>query len=308
MPHRQSQIAGTLDSQTRSAALICGGSGRYLSGMTVIRATTLGTCRGVERALAILDRTLEEHPGTAVYTLGPLIHNPRVVEDYRRRGVVPVGSLSEVERGIVVIRAHGIGPEERRQCSREGVTCVDATCPDVLRVQGLVRDHAARGDAVVIVGDPSHVEVRGIRGYAPGSLVVSTEAEADAVGLRAPCIAVGQTTFPRDRFRRIAGILRRRIPGLEVHETCCPATERRQQSLVELSRKVEAIVIVGGKESANTRWLHQVAVATGRPAWHVEGAADLPREITAFRTVGISAGASTPESLIAEVEAALAAM
>jgi (E)-4-hydroxy-3-methyl-but-2-enyl pyrophosphate reductase len=274
--------------------------------MTVIRAATLGTCRGVQRALAIVERTLAEHPGEPVYTLGPLIHNPRVVEEYRRRGVVPVDSLSEVAQGIVIIRAHGIGPEERRECRREGVMCVDATCPDVLRVQDLVRDHAARGDGVVIVGDPSHVEVKGIRGYAPGSVVVSTEDEANAVAITGPCIAVGQTTFPRDRFRRIAEILRRKIPGLRVHETCCPATERRQQSLVDLARKVEAIVVVGGKESANTRWLHQVAVATGRPAWHVEGAADLPPDIGRFRIVGISAGASTPESLIAEVEAALA--
>jgi 4-hydroxy-3-methylbut-2-enyl diphosphate reductase len=149
--------------------------------------------------------------------------------------------------------------------------------------------------------------VKGIRGYAPGSVVVSTEAEAEAVLLQGPCIAVGQTTFPRDRFLRIAEILRRRIPGLTVHETSCPATERRQQSLVELAEKVEAIVVVGGKESANTRWLHQVAVATGRPAWHVEGAADLPPDIDRFQVVGISAGASTPESLVAEVEAALAA-
>ena len=205
--------------------------------MTVIRAATLGTCRGVQRALAILERTLAEHPGEPVYTLGPLIHNPRVVEEYRRRGVVPVGSLSEVDHGIVVIRAHGIGPAERALCGREGVTCVDATCPDVLRVQDLVREHAARGDGVVIVGDPGHVEVKGIRGYAPGAVVVSTEEEAEAVVIAGPCIAVGQTTFPRDRFLRIAGILRRRVPGLEVHETSCPATERRQQSLVDLARE-----------------------------------------------------------------------
>ncbi len=243
-----------------------------------------------------------------MYTLGPLIHNPRVVEEYRRRGVVAVAGLSEVGRGIVIIRAHGIGPEERRECTREGVTCVDATCPDVLRVQDLVRDHAARGFGVVVVGDPAHVEVRGIRGYAPGSVVVSSEDAAEAVTLSGPCIAVGQTTFPRDRFLRIAEILRRRIPGLDVHETSCPATERRQQSLVDLARRVEAIVVVGGRDSANTRWLHQVAVGTGRPAWHVEGAVDLPPDIGRFRTVGISAGASTPESLIAEVEAALAAL
>lgn len=275
--------------------------------MTVIRAATLGTCRGVQRALAIVERTLADHPGEPVYTLGPLIHNPRVVEDYRRRGVVPVGSLAEVQRGIVIIRAHGIGPEERRACARAGITCVDATCPDVLKVQDLVRVHAARGDNVVIVGDPAHVEVKGIRGYAPAAVVVSREADAEAVDLRAPCIAVGQTTFPRDRFLRIAQILGRRIPCLEVHETSCPATERRQQSLVELAPRVEAIVVVGGRESANTRWLHQAAVATGRPAWLVEGAADLPADIGRFRTVGLSAGASTPESLIAEVEAALAA-
>lgn len=273
--------------------------------MNVIRADTLGTCMGVRRALQMVDQTLASHPGTRVYTLGPLIHNARVVEEYRRKGVQQVSDVAGVRGGIVVVRTHGVGPGERRALEHAGVECVDATCPNVRRVQELVRSHAERGFAIVIVGDAGHGEVKGIRGYAPQALVIRSEAEAETVPLSSQTLVVSQTTFTRSAYRSICSVLARREPAILVRDTTCAATERRQESLVSLSASVDALVVIGGKDSANTRWLYQTARATGRPSWHVESADELAPEIARFATVGITAGASTPDALIDEVEAAL---
>ncbi len=275
--------------------------------MTVIRAETLGTCMGVRRALQMVEQALAANPDTPIFTLGPLIHSPRVVEEFRRRGVREVESLEEVDAGIVVVRTHGIGPAERRGLARPGVVTLDATCPNVRRVQELVRTHAEAGAGILIVGDASHGEVIGIRGYAPGAAVISTDAEAEVVPLAPRTLVVSQTTFRRADYRRICSILERRQPGIVIRDTTCAATERRQESLLKLAQRVEAIVVVGGRESANTRWLFRTAVATGKPSWQVESAAELPAEASGFATVGLTAGASAPDALIDEVEQALLA-
>lgn len=276
--------------------------------MTVVRADTLGVCRGVSRALEMVERTLEENPGTPIFTLGPLIHNPRVVEEFRARGVVPVKDVGEIDRGIVVIRSHGIGPEETRRVRESGLTCVDATCPHVRRAQRTVREHSARGYAAIIVGDAGHGEVQGIRGYADRSFVIDSAAQARSMEIPPRAIVVCQTTFDRTRYREICAVLRERSPDILVFDTGCSATEKRRESVAALAARVDAIVVIGGKQSANTRWLYQAALSTGRPAWHVEGADDIPAEVSRHERVGLSAGASTPESIIDEVEKALLAM
>jgi len=273
--------------------------------MTVVRADTMGLCMGVKRALRIVEKALAENPDTPIYTLGPLIHNPRVVEEFRRKGVAAVEDLSRVQRGIVVIRAHGIGPELRGQCEREGLTCIDATCPNVRRIHRNVAAHAARGFHVIIVGDEEHGEVKGIRGYAGSYAVISSVSEAETTPIPGPCIVVGQTTFKREEYLGICEALKARAPVIEVLDTLCAATESRQESLLRLAEQVDALLVVGGKKSANTRWLHQAALGTGKPSWHIEEASDIPREIAGFARVGISAGASTPDTTIDEVEAAL---
>lgn len=267
----------------------------------------MGVCMGVRRALAIVEDVLRESPGVPVFTLGPLIHNRRVVEEFRARGVVPVDDPSQASGGIVVIRAHGIGPAERAACGREGVRCVDATCPHVLRIHRTVAEHDARGFHALIVGDAGHGEVKGIRGYARRSTVISTEEEARAVALEPPAVVVSQTTFSRSAFARICAVLRARDPGIVVVDTTCQATEQRSQAVVRLAAEVDAILVIGGRESANTRWLHEAARGTGLPCWLIEGASEIPPDVARFARVGISAGASTPDAAVDEVERALLA-
>lgn len=268
----------------------------------------MGVCMGVRRALAIVEQVLAENPGTPVATLGPLIHNRRVVEDFRARGVTPVEDPGEVDRGILIIRAHGVGPDMRARCDRGGLRCVDATCPHVLRIHRTVEEHDAQGMHTIIVGDAGHGEVKGIRGYAQRATVIATEGEARSIPIPPQCIVVSQTTFSRAAYGRICGILRGREPSLVVFETTCSATEERQESVRRLAADVEAILVIGGSESANTRWLFEAARATGRPAWQIEGPADIPDEVSMYARVGISAGASTPDAVVEEVQKALQAM
>ena len=262
----------------------------------------------MSRALELVERTLEENPGVPIYTLGPLIHNTRVVEEFRARGVVPVKDMEGLDRGIVVIRSHGVGPEEKRRVKESGLAVVDATCPHVRRAQRTVRDYAARGYDAIIVGDAEHGEVQGIRGYAVKSTVIDSVGQAEGMEISERSIVVCQTTFDSARYREICAVLRGRKPDILVFDTGCAATEKRRESVASLAGRVDAIVVIGGRQSANTRWLLQAALKTGKPAWHVEGAGDIPVEVAGYARVGISAGASTPESIIDEVEKALLAM
>jgi (E)-4-hydroxy-3-methyl-but-2-enyl pyrophosphate reductase len=273
--------------------------------MIVVRADTLGLCSGVRRALRLVEEALAENPGAPLYTLGPLIHNSRVVRELEGRGVRVVEDLSEVQAGIVVIRTHGIGPEQMRECGRPGVRCIDATCPKVRRIHETVAAFDAKGYSVIVVGDPAHGEVRGIRGHARRTEVVASSAEAEAVPVCALTLVVSQTTFPRDAYTVICETLKKRKPDIVVVNTSCAATETRRESLLRLARNVDALLVIGGMQSANTRWLHEAALATGKPAWRIEGASDLPEGIGSFSRVGISAGASTPDAIIDEVETAL---
>jgi 4-hydroxy-3-methylbut-2-enyl diphosphate reductase len=276
--------------------------------MIVMRADTLGVCRGVRRALAIVEQAIAENPGVPVYTLGPLIHNPRVVEEFKTRGVYPIDDVSEAGEGIVIASAHGVGPEVVEECAARGVRVIDATCPDVRRIQRMVREYSTQGCHVLIVGDANHREVIGIRGWASGSSVIASVEEAGRIEVPEECIVVGQTTFKRAEYHAICAALKRRFPGLTVFDTSCASTETRQRSLISLAGRVEALLVVGGKDSANTRWLYQTALQTGKPSWHIEGAAEIPAELIRYGSVGISAGASTPDQVIDEVEESLLAL
>ena len=276
--------------------------------MIVKRAETLGVCKGVRRALSVVERALEQKHDGGLYTIGPLIHNPRIVEDFRKRGVSVVDDIAEISEGTVIVSAHGIGPEGRQQCRRRGIRMIDATCPDVRRVQKLVADLSARGSHVLIIGDAGHREVKGIRGFAASSSVIATEEEARSISIPPVCAVVSQTTFRRIEFEAICRALRERNPGIEVLDTSCSATETRQESLIELSRTVDALLVIGGKQSANTQWLFRTAVQTGKPCWHIEGAEEIPADVSRYLAVGISAGASTPDFLVDEVEKCLLAL
>ncbi|MBL8967599.1 MAG: 4-hydroxy-3-methylbut-2-enyl diphosphate reductase [Spirochaetaceae bacterium] len=285
--------------------------------MTVTRAAVLGRCMGVRRAVELALSTAAAEvaasgggaPGP-VYTLGPLIHNPQAVADLAAKGVVPLAETEldgRVAGRPVVIRAHGVPPAARERLAALGARIVDATCPRVLASQRRARDFSERGYLVVIAGDRDHGEVAGVAGYAPGALVIGSPAEAERIEASGPLALIAQTTIRAEEYAAIREVLARRFPLLEVVESICPATEERRRALAELSGECDAIVVVGGRNSANTSRLLVTAKELGRPAWLVETAAELPEEVFSFARVGVTAGASTPDELVAEVEDALLA-
>lgn len=281
--------------------------------MTVRRSAVMGRCMGVKRAVDMaLAAAATEAQG--VFTLGPLIHNPQAVADLEAAGVVAI-SEAELDGRLagkaVVLRAHGVPPAQKERLLALGARVVDATCPRVLASQRKAATYAARGYTVVIAGDRGHGEVAGIAGHAPGSIVVGGPEEArDLViagsgGEPRRLALLAQTTIKKEEYEAIRSVLAERFPLLEVVDSICPCTEDRLAALAQLAAEVEALVIVGGRNSANTARLLKTATSLGKPAWLVETAEELPDEVFGFSRVGLSAGASTPERLISEVEARL---
>ena len=300
--------------------------------MKVIRSKVLGYCSGVSRAVEMARReTVACSNGAcpSIYTLGPLIHNPVVLEDLKKRGIRVLEedealSAGRCEKGsTVIIRAHGISPQAEKALAGQGLRVVDATCPHVKLSQDKARQFSEKGYRVFLAGEKDHAEIKGILGYisGPGSpppagsacYVVGNPAEAESAAESlferepgAKTALIGQTTVRAEEYTAIGEAIKRFFPGLEIANTICGSTAARQEALRELCRLCDAVIIVGGRESANTRRLLSLARETGKPAWLVETAGDLPPEIKSFETVGLSAGASAPGSLIDEIETALA--
>ena len=288
--------------------------------MIVRRAEVMGRCMGVKRAVDMALAASQGLGAEGVYTLGPLIHNPQAVAELEAAGVHALTDLELETRDArgelfsgasVVLRAHGIAPEQREKLLALGARIVDATCPRVLASQRKAAAYAAKGWKVVIAGDEGHGEVVGIAGHAPGSVVIGNPDEARALEARGPdgkilpVALIAQTTIKKEEYAAIRAVLALRFPVLEVVDSICPCTDDRLQALARLAAEVEAIVIVGGRNSANTARLLTTARELGKPAWLVETAAELPEEVYGFSRVGLSAGSSTPERLIDELEATL---
>ena len=282
--------------------------------MKVIRAKSAGFCWGVERAIQI---AREEAQGGArrVYTDGPLIHNKQMMDALSQEDVREVGDYQSKEQlnleepeekeAVVVVRAHGISPQRRDYLKGLGLPFRDGTCPDVGIIAGKVKSHAEKGYSVVIFGDPAHPEVIGLMGYAQGRghVVHSMDDLQKLPDLGGQVAMVSQSTMFTHEFKSLTEELSQRYPGLVVFDTICGATKERQSDLVELVRDgAEAIVVIGGKHSANTRKLAKLATSHNRPTFHVETAEDLDfAELQKFSMVGVTAGASTPEFIIRSV-------
>lgn len=282
--------------------------------MKVIRAKSAGFCWGVERAIQI---AREEAQGgkRRVYTDGPLIHNRQMMNALSKEDVREVGDYqskeelelekTEEKESVVVVRAHGISPQRRDYLKGLGLPFRDGTCPDVGIIAGKVKSHAEKGYRVVIFGDPNHPEVIGLMGYAQGRghVVHSTEDLKNLPDLGDKVAMVSQSTMFTHEFKALTSQLAEKYPSLIVFDTICGATKERQSDLVELVKEgADAIVVIGGKHSANTRKLAKLASSYDRPTFHVETAEDLDSEMLKdFSTVGVTAGASTPEFIIRSV-------
>ncbi len=278
------------------------------------RADHMGFCMGVRRAIEMTEKVAEENrhgggPGAgAIGTLGPLIHNDRVIADMEARGIRVYRDGEEPAEGVVVIRAHGI-PRQRQRAleAREDLRVVDGTCPRVIRNQKKVEEWSRRGLHVIIAGDADHGEIVSLASYASDFSIVLTRKDVEGLNPGKPCALIAQTTLKAPEWRAVKEAVQDRFPETEIFESICGATQKRQEALADLCTRVDAVLVVGGKPSANTRRLWERAVERGVAAWHITGARELPGDISRHRRIGITAGASTPGWIVDEVEAAVQA-
>ena len=268
--------------------------------MEVILAEHLGFCYGVKRAIEIA-RQNASTDGTSS-TLGPIIHNPQMVERLKNEGVGTVGSLDEMEDGLVIIRSHGVGPEVYEKAESRGLELVDATCPHVKKAQLSAKLLSEEGYTVVIIGEKNHPEVKSIFEWtAQDAYIIETEAEADALPSIGKLGVVSQTTFSGEKFRSIVSHLLEKSREIKILRTICTATDLRQTAALELAENVDVMIVVGGKNSANTSRLAQLC-ATKCKTYHIETVAELQDDwLKNVNKIGITAGASTPDWIIKEV-------
>ena len=275
--------------------------------MDVYRAKTAGFCMGVSLALQKLNSALESKgvdcAPARICTLGPIIHNPQVLAEYESRGVVCVKEASQLHPGdVAVIRAHGITREVEEQVKQSGATIVDATCPKVKKAQLSIGRATAEGATLLLFGEADHPEVRGLVSYACGpAQVFGSAAELASLHLAAsgPYVLASQTTQDHQIFQEIVAELRQRIGNLVVLSTICDATRERQEEARNIASCVDVMVIIGGRQSGNTRRLADVAALNGIDTFLVERVEELAAEnFLQKNRAGLTAGASTPKSLI----------
>ena len=268
--------------------------------LEVILADYLGFCYGVKRAIKIARENAA--PDGSACTLGPIIHNPQMVERLKEEGVGTIDRLDDLKRGKVIIRSHGVGPETYERAEAMGLECVDATCPHVKKAQLSAKELAEEGRFVVIVGEKEHPEVHSIVQWAGGNVaVIETVAEAASFPNASRLGIISQTTFSGERFQEIVSALLDKSRDIRVMRTICTATDQRQRAARELASKVDVMLVIGGKNSANTTRLAQLCAKICR-TYHIETAEELrPAWFDNIEKIGITAGASTPDWIIKEV-------
>lgn len=258
-----------------------------------------GVCYGVERALGMAEKAAGE-ARKPVNTLGPLIHNPLVVNDLERIGVGTASNVSEVEEGTLIIRAHGVVPSVVEDARTRGLDVLDATCPYVKKVHNAAERLVREGYQLIVVGESGHPEVEGIMGHAGDDAhVVSVPGDLDAIDLSRKVGVVVQTTQTPGALADVVAELSKRTMDLRVINTICSATQERQDSAAELARRVDAMIVVGGKNSGNTRRLAEICTAACAKTHHIEDASEIDAAwFDGVSHIGVTAGASTPASHI----------
>lgn len=257
---------------------------------------------GVRRAMEMV--LTEANKGNArIYTFGPLIHNHQVIDLLESKGVIAIDDIEGFEQGTLAIRAHGIPPKQRKLLRESGLRLIDATCPRVARVQSIIRYHTKKGYTAVIVGDRDHPEVLGLMGYSDGRAhVINRPNEVSSIPERKKLFIVAQTTQDKRKYREIVDAITEKFPDALIFDTICDATINRQEEIRTFVGQVDAVVVVGGYHSGNTRRLVQVSEATGLPTFHVETEKDLDKEkLSTMEVIGVTAGASTPNWMIKNV-------
>ena len=278
--------------------------------MNVELAKTAGFCFGVKRAVDTVYQQIEQYRGEKIFTYGPIIHNEEVIKDLRSHGVEVLNDEEELKTAdadVVVIRSHGVAKYIYDILEERGITCVDATCPFVKKIHKIVAEKSAEGSYIVIVGNGEHPEVQGIRGWA-GEQVTVVQTPEDAERFELPdkdqkvCI-VAQTTFNYNKFKELVEIISKKRYDIVVLNTICNATKERQTEARQIAARVDAMVVIGDKRSSNTQKLFEICKEECLNTYYIQTLDDLDiNQLSSVESVGITAGASTPNKIIEEVQ------
>lgn len=265
--------------------------------MKINIARKAGFCFGVKRAIDItFNLAREDNKG--LYTYGPLIHNPQVVEELKQKGVLTVDDLRSPDIRTIIIRTHGVSPEVYAETSKMGYNVIDATCPFVKKAQNFAQILHDEGYQVLIIGDKEHPEVQGLIGFAGGHAIVADNAD-QLPALKNKVGIIVQTTQPFDTFKKIVLQVINTVREVKIYNTICDFTAQRVKETRELAKKVELMVIVGGKNSSNTNQLVKLSRDVCAKVYHVETAEEIMEEwFQGIENVGITGGASTPQWII----------
>ncbi len=276
--------------------------------MNVILAKNAGFCFGVKRAVdTVYEQLGADQP---IYTFGPIIHNEEVVRDLKERGVTVINDIEELEQkppGTVVIRAHGVEKGVCEEIKRRGFSIIDATCPFVLKIHRLVERYSGEGCQIVIVGNEDHPEVKGIRSWSDAARTQVIASREDALAFTADrgkkvCI-VSQTTFNYKKFQELVEIIKEKGYDIIVLNTICNATEERQTEALAVAKQVDAMIVIGDRNSSNTQKLFEICKNECNNTYYIQTVKDLDlAKLGSVDNVGITAGASTPNNIIEEVQ------
>ena len=277
--------------------------------MEVILAEHAGFCFGVTKAVDEVYNQIEKNKGRKIYTYGPIIHNETVVSDLKNKGVDVIESVDDLKTvtdGILIIRSHGIRKEIYEVIKKQGIEYVDATCPFVKRIHNTVEKESAKGKTIVVVGSAKHPEVDGIVSYATGPVyVVETPEDVEKLSLpdKTEICVVSQTTFNYNKFQETVDKFSNSRYNVTVVNTICSATEERQTEAEKIAAQVDAMIVIGGAHSSNSRKLYEICSKKCTNTFFIQTLEDLRLELPkAVKIVGITAGASTPKNIIEEVQ------
>lgn len=275
--------------------------------MEITVAKSAGFCFGVQRAVDSVYKELEENSGK-IYTFGPIIHNEQVVEDLNKKGIEVIDTveqLKEIKEGTVVIRSHGVAKEIYDILEQQKLKMVDATCPFVKKIHNIVLDESNNGKTIIIIGNDNHPEVEGIKGWVNGEvIVINKEEQIEKLSLpeQTKVCIVSQTTFNHNKFKYLVEIIRKKGYDITVVNTICNATHVRQVEAQKISSNVDGMIVIGGKNSSNTQKLYDICRNECENTFYVQTVKDLNlHELKSLKSIGITAGASTPKNIIEEV-------
>ena len=277
--------------------------------MKIVVAKSAGFCFGVQRAVDLVMNAVEKYEGQKIYTYGPIIHNETVVEDLKSRGVIIMEEdkdPADYEKGIVIIRSHGVSRAVMDRIREGGHEIIDATCPFVSKIHRLASEHSAKGERIILLGDKDHPEIRGIIGWINGDgydvIKTREEAESYVADSTDKIILLSQTTFNLHKFQELVEILTQKGYDINALNTICNATEERQEEAARIAGEVDVMFVIGGRNSSNSQKLYEICKKRCSGTYFIQTKDDFDLSVLqSVNNVGITAGASTPVNIIEEV-------